>query len=842
MDSRSPKEREMNPVEQNTYCAFISYRHKRPDMAIAKRLHTLIENYTIPQGLRKEKNQKRLGKVFRDQEELPLSADLGKDIETALDSSEWLICICTPAYLESRWCMREIEYFIEKHGRERVLAVLATGEPQDSFPAVLCRATDADGNEIALEPLAADVRADSEAQSLKKLQREKLRILAPMLGSTFDGLYQRQRRRRMRQILAVSCAAALALGAFGAYSYVKNQRIENERIAAARNEFDFLLEKASVAVENHRQKQAVDLLLQAHALSDSLDGYRADQILPLLSSVCYAGDFAIETALKSAPDSSAVSAKFTTEYFSPDGAKVLCPASAYSLDCCDAVTGDILWSSSFREKLTSARWKADGSQVVATAHSSHLVRIIDGQTGETVKELNGISWVSNAAFVENDVYICFEKGFLVWHPEKDPDGQNLDWYMDEIYTQACTGRVFGGGRFIAMHDDRWYNAFGVIDTQQEAMYLYKSPYNTVVNSYAVSPDGKKLFVHQYRTVFVCDLETDEILWQTERETGGFYPDYIADSAGPSPVWAGDYIFDSDRLTDDYMAYTGTVYDARTGEVVYTLEKEYCMDATVDGAYFLCAGGIYRASDGQFIASCGKRTIEQRNALSARYATTGGPLYAMDASEEHCLVNGYIKSALGKGSQYAVAEYKGTLYADRNDEHRIISPDGQYTVVESVSGPGFTVMRMDGTNWQYLVRDFTPKWWITFSPDSRLVALGSEYGAVAVYEMATKEQKLLASDWFMQSTLKGLSFNRDGKWLMYANLGKTWFGVASMDSGEVVYELHATKDVKDWGFDEETGDAVVLYEDGSALCADIFTSPEELYTYAGSLYGSRSEEP
>ena len=139
------------------YAAFISYRHFSPDQEIAGKLHRLIETYNVPSALRKD-GARHPGKVFRDQEELPLSSDLGKDIETALDNSEWLICICSPRYLESRWCMRELEYFIEHHGRDRVLAVLAEGEPQDSFPELLRFDTDEQGVRTEREPLAADVR------------------------------------------------------------------------------------------------------------------------------------------------------------------------------------------------------------------------------------------------------------------------------------------------------------------------------------------------------------------------------------------------------------------------------------------------------------------------------------------------------------------------------------------------------------------------------------------------------------------------------------------------------------------------------------------------------------
>ena len=131
-------------MEQH-FCAFISYRHQSPDQEIAKKLHTAIETYRVPAGIRKKTGRRRLGRVFRDQEELPLSPDLGSDIEAALDNSEWLIAICSPRYLESRWCLRELEYFIEHKGRDRVLAVLAEGSPEESFPEALRFETDENG-------------------------------------------------------------------------------------------------------------------------------------------------------------------------------------------------------------------------------------------------------------------------------------------------------------------------------------------------------------------------------------------------------------------------------------------------------------------------------------------------------------------------------------------------------------------------------------------------------------------------------------------------------------------------------------------------------------------------
>ena len=113
----------------NRYTAFISYRHLTPDAEVAQKLHRMIEAFSVPAGLRKKTGVRRLGRVFRDQEELPLSSSLGDDIHEALENSDWLICVCSPKYLESRWCREELRYFLSLGKKERVLTVLTEGEP-----------------------------------------------------------------------------------------------------------------------------------------------------------------------------------------------------------------------------------------------------------------------------------------------------------------------------------------------------------------------------------------------------------------------------------------------------------------------------------------------------------------------------------------------------------------------------------------------------------------------------------------------------------------------------------------------------------------------------------------
>ncbi|MDR1320584.1 MAG: TIR domain-containing protein [Gracilibacteraceae bacterium] len=222
------------------YKAFISYRHTDPDMQVARELHRRIESYGIPGAARRSSGMKKMGRVFRDQEELPTSISLSQDINDALRESEWLIVVCSPRLVQSRWCLKEIDTFIELGKRDHILTILAEGEPDESFPAQLRFVTLPDGTTEEIEPLAADIRAADWPGMKKKLKTEKLRLLAPMLGVAFDDLRRRQRERFLRITAAIAGAAILGLSSFLAYALHQNSLIARERNTALTSQSLFL--------------------------------------------------------------------------------------------------------------------------------------------------------------------------------------------------------------------------------------------------------------------------------------------------------------------------------------------------------------------------------------------------------------------------------------------------------------------------------------------------------------------------------------------------------------------------------------------------------------------------
>ena len=106
------------------YDAFISYRHAPLDMEIAKKVHTGLETYHVPGAVQKKTGKKKIERVFRDQDELPIGSDLNENIAGALRESEYLVVICSPETPGSYWVAKEIETFIQLHDRHHVLAVL----------------------------------------------------------------------------------------------------------------------------------------------------------------------------------------------------------------------------------------------------------------------------------------------------------------------------------------------------------------------------------------------------------------------------------------------------------------------------------------------------------------------------------------------------------------------------------------------------------------------------------------------------------------------------------------------------------------------------------------------
>jgi hypothetical protein len=409
------------------YDAFISYRHRPLDKAVAEKLQRLLEAYRPPRG--GSYAVQRISRVFRDQSELSTGA-LDANLKKALEDSRFLIVICSEETKNSHFCMEEIEYFKQLHdgSNDNILTLLVSGDPNEVFPDSLRyekrknRETDGTENEIevAIEPLAADVRGSSVQESLKLLKWEFLRIAAPILGCDFDDLYRRHQRLRMHQVIQISASILTAVIAVSVYIVYSQLQI-NDSILKEQEQKALVNEKMLI-IDNEKITRA---LIEAQDLID-----RGDKIAASRSLLDIKDN---STHISTYVDSQIESMLYQSTYVPKYGQYAVldndteCFATEWNGDILYAatMTGDLsAWNTTNGTKL----WIDDFSEIIYTLKlyngllysvtNSSTVLVIDADSGAVAANYafdTNYDELSELVFTDiivynNTIYICeFDK-------------------------------------------------------------------------------------------------------------------------------------------------------------------------------------------------------------------------------------------------------------------------------------------------------------------------------------------------------------------------------------------------------------------------------------------------
>jgi WD40 repeat protein len=266
------------------YWAFLSYSHQdnletrhdgtKGHVRWAEWLHDSLETYKVPAEFRSrqartgEAMPERFYPAFQDEKELPINADLGQSIRTALRESRFLIVICSPRSATSRYVNEEVRYFKELGRGDRIMTLMIDGEPNVSFgnkagfstteecfcPALRHPLNDQKEVDVtrtdAQEPIAGDVRIKDSASTREAtrgdlhahrpvLEYMKLKLLAGLMGAGFDELAQRDKERqlkeergkarRLRKLAAGFAALALIAAVAGAIAFFKEREATRSR-------------------------------------------------------------------------------------------------------------------------------------------------------------------------------------------------------------------------------------------------------------------------------------------------------------------------------------------------------------------------------------------------------------------------------------------------------------------------------------------------------------------------------------------------------------------------------------------------------------------------------------
>ncbi len=192
----------VNETNAMRFSGFLSY--SRRDEKFAACPNRRLDGWRPPRHLRRQTGIDRI-RIFRDIEDAELG-ELSKVIRRALEASDHLILLCSPASRHSNYVALEIEAFAAAHGPDAILPVLVAGRPnkevapddpdQDqAFPDALLR--------LYEEPLAADLRPCPRESRAKRREQEReafFQIVARLLGvPKSDELVRRDRmQRRLR--------------------------------------------------------------------------------------------------------------------------------------------------------------------------------------------------------------------------------------------------------------------------------------------------------------------------------------------------------------------------------------------------------------------------------------------------------------------------------------------------------------------------------------------------------------------------------------------------------------------------------------------------------------------
>ena len=197
--------------------AFISYSHTA-DGALAPAFQRGLEQ------LAKPLLRLRAQKIFRDQTDLTASPALWPGIVSHLAASDWLLVFANPLYAGSRWCRKEVEWWLAERSPERLLIVLTDGdivwdEARRDFDWTRTTALpDCLAGHLADEPLYVDLRWARETPGLSLahggFREAVVRVAAPLRGvspTDLDGADLRQLRRTrlfVRSGVGAICVAA----------------------------------------------------------------------------------------------------------------------------------------------------------------------------------------------------------------------------------------------------------------------------------------------------------------------------------------------------------------------------------------------------------------------------------------------------------------------------------------------------------------------------------------------------------------------------------------------------------------------------------------------------------
>ncbi len=558
------------------YNAFISYKHAPLDSKIASHLQRNLERFRIPGKVRKQTGFKRIERVFRDKEELPLTNNLTETITEALQNSDNLIVICSHQTKKSAWVQKEIETFIGMHGRRNIQTILVEGEPSEVVPEILLKEpitkTDEDGNEVTtlvdVEALSCDFR-----MPLKQADKIELpRLVSAIIGCPYDDLINRLRHYRMQRLTMILSIVIAVSFIFGAYLLYSLNRFRNDYIESLKSESVALAKQSEELLAEHRRLEAIEVALQALP-SEEFDRPVVPEAVAALSDsvLAYRGNNGRNVHAVWNYEQSNNIYDF---WLSPDGEKIVSTDIANNITVFDTNSHEVLMSvPSNGRTINNLFFTSDDTFVVLRSYGSTISYRIS--TNETM-------WVNEEAKTDTSIY---RGAFVEFYDES----HIAIPYKDDIYIVD----IYDGSSEILDID------------------FPNSDYFPI-DRVSLSPDKSKIIIDSdYRnTFYIFDLNSNSLCGECETEGGIFdilWTDNdhfviavqdvytMHDYDGYNSLW-GDYIYGPNRFIVSYADANSASYVWQRELVYYAENYINKLVDTGDSTVGFVAGNIFEKYD------------------------------------------------------------------------------------------------------------------------------------------------------------------------------------------------------------------------------------------------------
>ena len=217
------------------YYAFISYSSH--DMEWGKWLQRRLENYRLPAVLcgRYGLARKPIRPVFFAPYDI-LPGNLHREVREQIGASRHFVVICSPHSAQSEWVGREIEYFHGTGHPDRMHFFIVDGIPYSNNVETECYHPVIKSLGLP-EILGANVHERVYRLPWMNRERALVQLVSKMIGVEFDAIWQRRRRRLIRNvILWLLCVVALLVAGLGIWH--------------AARPFDLTVNLREVTVEN----------------------------------------------------------------------------------------------------------------------------------------------------------------------------------------------------------------------------------------------------------------------------------------------------------------------------------------------------------------------------------------------------------------------------------------------------------------------------------------------------------------------------------------------------------------------------------------------------------------